>query len=179
MLVAKHVLHYLGGFRLLALCLGTASSTVPESLCGYMQNMGCSDADWAYPFYFFDSLISWSAVKQKSIALSLTEADYYAMSHAFKEALWLWVFLNSLFLSLFPSFLIIKLLVLFHFLLLFQLALNINICHHFIRAHVQDGSFTTIWIPTVDMPANIFTKPLNSILFSQHQNVLGLSIPSF
>ena len=135
MLVAKHVLHYLGGTRLLALCLGTASSTVPDSLHGYMQNMGCSDADWAsdaldrksisgYLFYFFGSLISWSAVKQKSIALSSTEAEYYAMSHAFKEALWLRVFLNSLYRGLFPSFLIIKLRVPYHFLLLSRLAPN-------------------------------------------------------
>ena len=53
----------------------------------------------------------------------------------------------------------------------------IDIRHHFIRAHVQNGSFTTIWIPTADMPADIFTKPLKSILFSRHRNVLGLSIP--
>jgi len=40
------------------------------------------------------SLISWSTVKQKYIALSLTEAEYYTMTHAFKEALWLCVFLS-------------------------------------------------------------------------------------
>ena len=72
-----------------------------------MQNVGCTDADWAldtmdqksisrYSFYFQGSLVSWSAVKQKSIALSSTEAEYYAMTHAFKEALWLRTFLKIL-----------------------------------------------------------------------------------
>lgn len=54
---------------------------------------------------------------------------------------------------------------------------HIDIRHHFIRAHVQDGSFTTTWVPTSDMPADIFTKQLNSVLFSCHREVLGLSIP--
>ena len=79
-LIAKHVLRYLSGTRTLALCLGTSSPRIPSSLSGYIQNMGCADADWAsnaadrrsisgYSFYFQGSLVSWSAVKQKSIAL--------------------------------------------------------------------------------------------------------------
>ena len=42
---------------------------------------------------------------------------------------------------------------------------------------ILDGSFATTWIPTSDMPADIFTKPLGSILFLRHCDVLGLSIP--
>ena len=106
-LLAKHVLRYLAGTRTLALCLGAPSPRVPSSLSGYLQNMGCTDADWAsdvtdwksisgYSFYFRGSLASWSAVKQKLIALSSTEAEYYAMAHAFKEVLWLRTFLELL-----------------------------------------------------------------------------------
>ena len=104
-LAAKHVLWYLAGTSTLALGMGTPSPDIPASLSGYLQNMGCSNADWAsdtmdrksisgYSFYFEGSLISWSAVKQKSIALSSTEAEYYAMTHAFKEALWIRAFLT-------------------------------------------------------------------------------------
>ena len=104
LLIAKHVLRYLAGTRTLALCLGVPSPRIPSSISGYIQNVGCADADWAsntadrksisgYSFYFQGSLVSWSAVKQKSIALSSTEAEYYAMAHAFKEALWLRTFL--------------------------------------------------------------------------------------
>jgi hypothetical protein len=42
-----NVLHYLGGTKLLALSLGISSLVAPETLHGYMQNMGCFDADWA------------------------------------------------------------------------------------------------------------------------------------
>ena len=99
-LAAKYVLHYLAGTKTLALCLGSPSTTLPATMSSFMQNVGCSDADWAsdvfdrksisgYLFYFEGSIVSWSVVKQKSIALSSTEAEYYAMTRAFKEALWL------------------------------------------------------------------------------------------
>ena len=160
-LVAKHVLHYLAGTKLFALCIGTSSPRVPVMLSAYMQNVGCADADWAldavdrksisgYSFYFQGSLVSWSAVKQKFIALSLTEAEYYAMTHAFKEA-------HSPAISTWSK--------------------HIDIRHHFIRDLVQDGSFSTTWIPTADMPADIFTKALPFPVFSRHCDVLGLSLP--
>ena len=192
MLAAKHVLRYLGGTRLLALSLGVSSAPVPLSLTGYMQNMGCSDADWAsdasdrksisgYSFFFQGSLVSWSSVKQKSIALSSTEAEYYAMIHAFKEALWLWVFLGFLKLPVPHPFPILSdnqaACSLSASPAISARSKHIDIRHHFIRAHVQDGSFTTTWIPTTDMPADIFTKPLDTTLFTKHRDVLGLSIP--
>ena len=192
MLSAKHVLRYLGGTKLLALSLGNSSSPVPDSLRGFLQNMGCSDADWAsdavdrksisgYSFFFLGSLVSWSAVKQKSIALSSTEAEYYAMTHAFKEALWLRVFLGFLNFPIPRPFPILSdnqaACSLSNSLAISARSKHIDIRHHFIRAHVLDGSFSTTWIPTADMPADIFTKPLNSILFTRHRDVLGLSIP--
>ena len=72
-----------------------------------MKNVGCLDADWAsdtsdqksisgYSFFFQSSLVSWSAIKQKVIVLSSTEAEYYAMAHAFKEGLWLCSILSLL-----------------------------------------------------------------------------------
>ena len=46
-LLAKHVLCYFASTLTLALCLGILFSAAPSSLKGFMQNMGCSDADWA------------------------------------------------------------------------------------------------------------------------------------
>ena len=46
-LVAKHILRYLSGTNDLALCYGAPSSCVPSTLHGYMQNVSCSDVDWA------------------------------------------------------------------------------------------------------------------------------------
>jgi hypothetical protein len=192
MLAAKHVLRYLGGTKLLALSLGVPSPSLPDSLCASITSMGCSDADWAsdtidrksisgYSFFFQGSLISWSSVKQKAIALSSTEAEYYAMTHAFKEGLWLRVFLNLLDFPILRPFPIFSdnqaTCSLSHSPAISSRSKHIDIRHHFIRALVQDGSFLTSWIPTADMPADIFTKSLDHNLFSRHRAVLGLSIP--
>ena len=191
-LAAKHVLRYLSGTKHLALCLGSPSSRLPSTLQGYMQNVGCSDADWAsdavdrksisgYSFYFEGSLVSWSAVKQKSIALSSTEAEYYAMTHAFKEALWLRAFLSSLKFPVPRPFPILSdnqaACSLSNSPAISARSKHIDIRHHFIRDHVQAGSFATTWIPTADMPVDIFTKVLSFPIFSRHHDVLGLSVP--
>lgn len=191
-LAAKHVLRYLSGTKSLALCLGTPSSNVPSTLRGYLQNVGCSDADWAsdavdrksisgYSFYFEGSLVSWSAVKQKSIALSSTEAEYYAMTHAFKEGLWLRAFLGLVKLPFPRPFPILcdnqAACSLSNSPAISARSKHIDIRHHFIRDHVQAGSFSTTWIPTEDMPADIFTKVLPFPSFSRHRDVLGLSVP--
>ena len=160
---------------------------------GYLQNVGCSDADWAsdaidrnsisgYSFYFEGSLVSWSAVKQKSIVLSSTEAEYYAMTHAFKEALWLHAFLTLLQFPVPSPFPILSdnqaACSLSHSPAVSARSKHIDIRHHFIRDLVQNGSFSTTWIPTGDMPADIFTKALPFPIFSRHRDILGLSIPS-
>jgi hypothetical protein len=180
-LTAKHVLRYLSGTRNLALCLGSPSPHVPTILRGYLQNVGCSDADWAsdmadrksisgYSFYFEGCLVSWSAVKQKSIALSSTEAEYYAMTHAFKETLWIRSFLGFLKFPIPRPFPILSdnqaPCALSNSPSVPARSKHIDIRHHIIRSHVQDGSFSTMWIPTGDMPAEIFTKALPFPVFS-------------
>jgi len=193
MLAAKHVLRYLGGTKSLALSFSIPSTSVPASFAGFIQNTGCSDVDWAsdmvdrksisgYSFFFQGSLVSWSAVKQKSIALSSTEAEYYAMSHTFKEAIWLRSFLTFLKLPVPLPFPILSdnqaTCSLSNSIAISSRSKHIDIRHHFLHAHIQDGSFSTTWIPTEDMPADIFTKPLNSFLFIRHCNTLGMSIPN-
>jgi phosphoribosyl-AMP cyclohydrolase len=61
---------------------------------------GFVDADWArdmdrrrstsgYVFNLFGGEISWMSKRQAVVALSTTEAEYMAATHASKEAIWL------------------------------------------------------------------------------------------
>jgi len=178
LLYAKHVLRYLAGTKYLSLCLGQASPSAPQSMTSFMQANGCTDADWAsdtsdrksvsgYAFFFLGSLILWSAVKQKCVTLLSMEAEYYAMSHAFKEALWLCVFLCSIDLPVPHPFPIRSdnqvACTLSELPAIFQHSKHIDICHHFICKHVREDSFLTTWIPIQDMPADIFTKALGPV----------------
>jgi len=61
---------------------------------------GFVDVDWArdldqrrstsgYVFNLFGGVVSWMSKKQSVVALSTTEAEYMAATHARKQAFWL------------------------------------------------------------------------------------------
>jgi hypothetical protein len=93
---AKKVLRYLKGTKNIKLTYGMH----PSSLVGY------TDADWAsqdhwhstsgYIFTIAGGAISWSSKKQPVIALSTTEAEFIAATHATKELLWIRSLLSEL-----------------------------------------------------------------------------------
>ena len=84
----KRVISYLGSTKDLWLTFGGTE-------CMHLE--GYSDADWAsqphqhlisgFLFHYGMGAVSWSSKKQSIIALSSTEAEYVAKTHAAKEAL--------------------------------------------------------------------------------------------
>jgi hypothetical protein len=67
---------------------------------------GFSDADWAsqphrcsisgYAFLMGKGVVTWSSKKQSVVALSSTESEYIAQTHAAKELMWLRAFIGEL-----------------------------------------------------------------------------------
>jgi len=150
---------------------------------------GLTDADWAtdkkdchsisgYCFYFLNSLVSWSATKQKTVSLSSTESEYYAMTHVMKEVLWICLFLTIHRLPVPQPFPLLcdnqSALTLIESEVISSCSKHIDVCYHFIHNHISKGSFQTNWIPTSNMTADILTKPLLSPLFLKHHNALSL-----
>ena len=154
-----------------------------------MDSVGYSDADWAtdqtdchsisgYTFFMFSGLVSWSSSKQKATALSSTEAEYMAITHAAKEALWIRLFCHSLQLP-FPRLLNLlsdneSAISITKANAISSRAKHIDIRYHFIHDHVTQGVFHMHWVPTEDMTADIFTKPLPLPLHNRHSLSLGL-----
>ena len=91
----KRVMRYLNGMKDYKLTLRRNH----DSLLGY------ADADWAsqdhrhsilaYIFQIDGGSISWSCQTQNIVALSSTEAEFIALTHATKEALWLQNFITE------------------------------------------------------------------------------------
>ena len=184
LLVAKGVLCYLSGTCDWWLEYGCAACNDP---------IAYSDVDWAtnkqdrksisgYAFFMFSGLVSWLSSKQKAIALSSTEAKYMAITHAWKEALWIKLFCQTIGLP-FPHP--------FTFLsdsdsaismtksnVVLNCAKHINIRYHFIRDHITEGTIAIHWIPTEDMTADIFIKSLARPIHFWHSQALGLSVPT-
>ena len=155
---------------------------------GTNQLEGYSDADWAsqthrhsisgYVFRMGDGAVTWSSKKQAIVALSSTEAEYVAQTHAAKELIWLRTILgelNSPFEE--PTTLncdnqgAIALAKdnKFH-----ARTKHIDIRYHFICEAVVDGSINMQYIPTNDNIADIFTKPLAKAKFERFVEKLGL-----
>lgn len=191
LLAAKGVLRYLAGTQDYGLEYSISPSALPTTVIPHMSACALSDADWAsdtsdrksvsgYAFFCFGSLVSWSSSRQKVVAASSTDSEYYAMSNAVREALWIRLFLT---INHFP---VPKPFPLFSD---NQSAItiankpnhvnssrskHIDVRYHFIRERIDDGTFETIWLPTADMTADIFTKPLPVPSFEKHRAALGI-----
>ena len=89
----KQVFNYLKGTRDHWLTIGNKVSNSQKNLEGF------TDADWGsqehrhsisgYVFMIDGGAVSWSSKKQPIVALSSTESEYIATTHAAKEALWI------------------------------------------------------------------------------------------
>lgn len=87
---AKHVLRYLKETS----GLGFIYEPSHEPLTGFMDTdwVGCSVDKRSYNGYIFSlcgGIISWESKKQRTVALSSTEAEYMRMTEAAKEAIYL------------------------------------------------------------------------------------------
>jgi hypothetical protein len=102
---AKRVLRYLKGTKTLWMHYGCAEGLEDPKTSRLKKHggaddlMGFSDLDWvgeegrvsvsSYALHYKGCLINWSSRKQKSVALSSTEAEYMALSASIQNGLWL------------------------------------------------------------------------------------------
>lgn len=163
-IAAKRVLRYLKGTMDFELIFKQSD----EGLIGY------ADADWGaniddrksytgYTFLYAGGPITWEARKQRTVALSTTEAEYMALSDATKEAIHLRRFLRETTgtdetvkihcdnqgaqrLARNPVF--------------HNRTKHIDIRYHFIREAVEKKDIDLEYIPTERMLADILTKSL-------------------
>jgi hypothetical protein len=178
---AKRLLRYLAGTLNLRMSYGGAR--VDEPLHAYC------DADWAstpedrlsisgYAWFYAGGIIAHASKKQSTHALSSTEAEYMAITHVIQEGLWLVSLFNEIHVPL-PSPIVI------HIdntgaISLSKEAKNhirskhIDVRYHFIRGHVERGTFLPKWLPTHMNTADIFTKALPRPLFLKHSTGLQL-----
>ena len=138
-------------------------------IVGFSDANGMSSPDQhaisGYVFLINGGAVSWSSKRQELVTLSTTEAEYVALTHATKEALWLQNLLSELFRDLkthpFPL----------HSDNMSAIALakddkyhartkHIDIRFHFIRYTIEEGKIKLIFCPTASMTADILTKAL-------------------
>lgn len=176
---AKRVLRYLKG----TMDLGLRFTNDDQSLRGYV------DADWANciidrrsytgsVFILNGAAISWESRKQRTIALSSTEAEYMAVTDAAKEAIYLINFLKDLGLPDLARVTIFndnqgagKLAEnpVFH-----SRSKHIDVRHHFIRDVLKRHPVKLLYLPTEQMIADALTKGLPGPKLTECSSGFGL-----
>jgi hypothetical protein len=175
---AKRVFAYLAGTKDLWLTYGDSSA----ELEGYTDADGSMHEDRkaisGYAFLLDGGAVSWSSKKQEIIALSTTEAEYVATTHAAKEALWLRSLIGEIFgkftgpTTLYGDNQGAIALARDH---QYHARTNhIDIRFHFIRWIVAEGKLKLVYCPTEDMIADTLTKALPSTKVKHFAYSLGL-----
>ena len=178
----KRVLRYLKGSSHWCLEYGGDDTSSGHSLLGYGESDWGGNVDrrstTGYVFLLGGAAISWNSKKQRTVALSSTEAEYMASTHSTKEALWLRSALRELGLLKDGPTLI-------HGDNQGAIALgknpehhqrtkHIDIQYHFVREQIAAKNIVFNYIPTTLMLADILTKPLEKVRHHDLCKKLGL-----
>lgn len=182
--------HFVAAKRVIRYIKGTSNYNLKfESKGTPLQ--GFTDADWGgdindrksytgFVFVLAGGAVSWQSRKQKSIALSSTEAEYMSLTQAAKEGVYLRNFLKELEMNNLTE----KITIFSDNQSAIKLVKNnvhhsrtkhIDIQHHFVREVYEQGFVDISYVPSENMIADIFTK---SLFRNKHSNCLrhfGLS----
>lgn len=185
---AKHLLRYIKGTLDIGLVFRD-HSTPSRELSGYADADYANDADTrrlttGYTITVGGSTVCWQSRRQRSVALSTTEAEYMAMGDCAKHLLWFQRLLYILTMETVPVT-PIRMIATAIFndnngaiFLSKEAAVNsrskhINIRHHFIQDLVKDGIITPAMIDTKAMPADYLTKAANSMVLQRCRMLVG------
>ena len=120
--------------------------------------------------------ISWYSKLQAIVTLSSTEAEYVALTEAFKEAIHLRQLLSDLrLLPSSPTPIFEDNQATLHISKAFYTSRrtkHISVRYHWIRQEIENGVAALEFIPTKDQLADIFTKNLGTTLFHHHREHL-------
>lgn len=155
---------------------GTEFTAFADSDWGTMETSAKSTS--GYVFLLAGGAICWSSKKQTTIAMSTTEAEYYAGTHCTKHLIWLRYLMDELgytqpdqsvlhmdnsgaiALAKNPEF--------------HARTKHIHRAHHFLREKVAEGVLDLVHIPTSENCSDIFTKPLERVKHDLFTREIGL-----
>ena len=128
---------------------------------------------YGYIIYFCGAPIAWKSKSGKSVTLSSTEAEYFAMSEVAKELIFAKQLLQSMDIMIeFPVIIRVDnvgAIYIANNYTIGQRTKHIDIRTHFVRNFIEDGILKVIFIKSEDNDADIFTKNTSEEIFKKHQ----------
>ena len=123
------------------------------------------------------SLVSWSSKKQNCVALSIAEVEYISVGSCCAQLLWMKTTLSDFGVKFKKVPLLCddeSAIKLTNNLVQHARTKHIDVRHHFIRDHQQNGDNCIKSVGTDDQLADIFTKPLDEKRFCKLRNELNI-----
>ena len=178
----KRILRYLKGTSELGLQYMKNQSFQGGDLADFLH--ASSDADWAssledrkstsgMTLFIGENIVSWKTRKQKSVALSTSEAEYMALSECVREVRWMRELLREL--GLFtasPTCIEEDNSGAIAWSASEKTAKHVSIRYHFVQDMVREGAVSVKYCPTRYMSADIMTKALAGSKFVQLRDLL-------
>ncbi|THG97055.1 hypothetical protein EW026_g4883 [Hermanssonia centrifuga] len=181
MAAVKHIFRYLNGNRHLVIRYDGLSGS---GLIGYVDSDWAEDKDDRHSimgsaFFMANGVVSWVSRKQKTVALSSTEAEYMALSDTCRQISWLRQFESELgyaqteptplcvdnqgaiFLASNPAH--------------DRRTKHIDIRYHFVREFLEGNYVKFYYVPSADNIADVLTKPLAKQKHMDLSGRLGLT----
>jgi len=138
----------------------------------YAGNKDTRISVYGYILYFCGAPISWKSKSGKSVTLSSTEAEYFAMSEIAKEAIYAKQLIESMGIIIQLPIIIrvdnVGAIYIANNYTMSQATKHIDIRNHFVREFIEDGILKVIFIKSDDNDADIFTKNTTEELFIKH-----------
>ncbi len=149
-----------------------------------------ADADWAADVASWKSVtgnvvklaggpVSWVSRKQKTIALSSTEAEYMSLSDTARQLIWIQSIYHELGFKVHGIELNIDnqgAIFLAQNQMQEHRSKHIDIRYHYVRECVEDGKIVLIYIPTNQQAADILTKNLAYVKFQELRSSIGVQV---
>ena len=176
----KQVLRYLCGTCTLGLRFQRGKDLKLEGYSDSLHNVDIDDGKsmTGHVFYFGNSHITWCSTKQEIVALSSCEAEFMAATEAAKQAIWLQELMSEVVNEVCRRVIIrvdnksaIELARnhVFH-----GRSKNIHRRFHFIRECVENEHVEVEHVPENKQRADILTKPLGRIKFTEMRSLIGV-----
>ena len=149
---------------------------------------GFVDADWVgdldqrrftsgYVFTLFGGAVRWMSKKQSVVALSTTEEEYMAATHASKEAVWLQKLCSSIGLvqgAIRIDYDTQSAIFLENHLAYHSKTKHIDVQYHFLRDMIEEKKVLLVKVDTLKNTANALTKSVSSEKFSWCRETMGV-----
>ena len=179
--------HWEATKRIMRYLKGTIGHRLEYNRAGDPQFTGYTDADWGgdptnrksttgYIFSTMGGAVSWNVKRQPSVALSLCEAEFVALSRTTQEALWWKQLLQEIegqrTIPIFcdnQSAICIAQNEGFN-----PKTKHVSIRYHFVKDSLERGDVALHYIPTQQQPADGFTKVLPKQKHEAFRRYLGL-----